>query len=77
MTFAQIKSGNDLGSVVDEGRLNRMSTKDYHALNKSRGIALDGEDWCDVRLIIIPDGTAKEEEYDAAKLWSGKQKIGH
>ena len=29
------------------------------------GIALDGEDWCDVRhrrLIITPDGTAKEEE---------------
>ena len=29
------------------------------------GIALDGEDWCDVRhgrLIITPDGTGKEEK---------------
>ncbi len=25
------------------------------------GIAQDGEDWYDVRLIITPDGTAKEE----------------
>ena len=38
------------------------------AWNKSRGnngIALHGEDWCDVRfgrVIIIPDGTATEEE---------------
>ena len=34
------------------------------AWDKYRGIALDGEDWCDVRhgrLIITPDGTGKKK----------------
>ena len=39
--------------------------KAWHKSPGTRGITLDGEDWCDVqhcRLIITPDGTAKEEE---------------
>ena len=34
------------------------------AWNKYRGIALDGEDWCDVRhgrLIVTPDGIGKKK----------------
>ena len=39
-------------------------------LNASRGIALDGEDWYDVRhgrLIIIPDGIGKKNL--VSSLW--------
>ena len=39
---------------------------------RKHGIALDGEDWYDVqhgRLIITPDGTAKEEEVSSLSLF--------
>ena len=37
----------------------------------TRGIALDGEKWCEVLhgpLIFIPDGTAKEDEEDCRPI---------